>query len=246
MKKGNRFRLAIIYILILLIIGLVGFLIYYIMNKNEHEKQNSETLVSGKAEKEKISDNCIFEVPYASFNKLNNNVSALMMCEGYNKLILNDIDFTKVYVIYYNGFLQTDSKKYGIYINDKQVTVGASFDHRNLINVFDNLIFIKKENMQVTNVLTYNDKGRLVYDLQMALARTKIVDKAFKEMGNTKNTIVSLKNIDINSYEFKQGEFTFETTSECASGQQYKGSSYKVTYQNNKFNAPEFVNYVKC
>ena len=237
-NRDNIEKIAIILVVSLVIIATIFFIISIIKKGNDIELKRT---VSKKID---IKEECTFDVSLRNFNRLSNNVSALKLCSDYNKIIINDVTLNEenanLYIIYYNGELEVNNTNLGIYLNDKQITKGASFDERNIIRIYDNMLFIKKEDIKLTNIVVYNAKGKQKYDFAYALNSIILKDKAFKDKR------IYIDDVDVNSYIFDEGEFTFETTSECTSTQEYKGSKYKVTYKNEKFKKPEFVEKISC
>ena len=63
----------------------------------------------------------------------------------------------------------------------------------------------------------------------------------------TGDTNVKPSNIDPNSFSFIEGSFEFSSRlDKCQTGTNSIGSHYKVTYKNEKFEKPEFMNLVSC
>lgn len=245
MNRDNVVKVVIISVVSLVIIGIITFIVLII--KKENEYNGAIKAVTGK--KINVAEECVFDVTLKNFNRLANNVSAIKLCDSYNKIVINDVTLNEekvdLYAIYYNGALEVNNKNLGIYLNGKQITRGASFDERNVIRIYDNMLFIKKENIDDTNIVVYNSKGKQKYDFAYELNKIILEDPSFKE-DNLKETRVTIENVDINSYIFDEGEFTFETTSQCTSTQEYKGSKYKVTYKDEKFKKPEFLEKIAC
>ena len=245
MNRDKVVKRAILSVIIIAIIGIIVFIFLTIKAGKEREMA-LERLMNKKIE---VTENCTFNVPLRSFNRLANNVSAIKLCAEYNKIIINDVSLknkkTDLYVIYFNGPLETYNKNLGIYLNDKLISSGASFDDRNVIRIYDNMLFVKKETALNTNIVVYGSDGELKYDLAYALNKIILEDPAFKE-GNLRETRVTIDNVNVNSYLFDEGEFIFETTSDCKSTQEYKGSKYKVTYKDEKFKDPKFIEKIQC
>ena len=245
MNRDKAVKMAIFVVIGIVIIGIIGVIISIISAGKEKESILNK-ITSKKIE---VAENCVFDVTLRDFNRLANNVSALKLCAGYNKLVIKDVTLNEkkadLYVIYFNGPLEVYNKNLGIYLNDKLLTSGASFDDRNVIRIYDNMLFIKKENIDNTNVVVYDNKGKLKYDFAYALNKIILEDPTFKE-DKLRESRVTIDDVDVNSYLFDEGEFMFETTSECTSTREYKGSKYKVTYKDGKFKKPVFIEKIGC
>ena len=245
MNRDNVVRISIFVVIGVAILGIIA-VIFSIINSGK-ERENILDKLAGK--KVDIAENCVFDVNLRDFNRLANNVSAIKMCDSYNKLVINDVNLNEkkadLYAIYFNGPLTTGNKNLGIYLNDKLISKGASFDDRNIIRIYDDMLFIKKENIDNTNVVVYDNKGKMKYDFAYALNKIILEDPAFKEDG-LRETRVTIDNVNVNSYLFEEGQFMFETISECTSTREYKGSKYKVTYENGKFKKPVFIEKIGC
>ena len=59
--------------------------------------------------------------------------------------------------------------------------------------------------------------------------------------------ILTINNIDGNSFNFTNGQITFNSTSKlvCTEGA-YSGSTFNITYANGVFNAPTYISGVLC
>lgn len=253
--KRDKAKIIIVYILMFIILCLVGYLIYFAINLNKDTKEDKKDTPTKTEEKTEISDSCIFNISLGELASLEGNSGSLSLCAGYNKLTLDNIVLDgktqNVYLNYYNGTLAEQDNILGVYINDKKVVVGASYDTKNVVGVFDNLLFIKTISPEGSNVRVFNSNGRKVYDLESALSKAKIQDPVFTELAKTDTTIgkvVNTKNINSGSFAFTNGVFTFntDTMAGCNPGQVYKGSTYKVTYTGETFSNPTFVSYINC
>lgn len=253
--KRDKIKIIIIYILMFVIFALVGYLIYFIVNTNKETEKTETKQQIQKTDETSISDSCTFSVTLNELDSLEQNRSAISMCEGYNKLVVNNITLNSqpqdVYLIYYNGTQSKNNNKLGLYINNKQVTNGASYDIINVLGVSDNLLFVKTLRQEGSFLRIFNAQGQKVYDLETALAKAKVEDPALIEIAKTDqtiSTIINTKNINPNSFNFTSGTFTFnvEAKQECTQGQIYKGSTYKVTYNGETFENPTFVSYINC
>ena len=97
---------------------------------------------------------------------LENNPNALSLCVGYNKLILDGVILSgnpqDIYLNYYNGTLAEPSDILGVYLNNKKIITGASYDTKVVAGVFDNLLFIKTISLEGNNVRVFNEDGRKI------------------------------------------------------------------------------------
>ncbi len=249
--KGEKARLIIIYILIAVIIGLVGYLIYnFFMNTND---ENDDITDPAAITDSIITEDCTFEVTSNDYSTIINGQTS-NICGGFNKLVINDIVLDgknmDVSVIYYNGDSINGNNNAGFYIDDKRVVKNASKKFVNHIGVFDNKLFIFSPNDGKPNVVVYNSLGERIYDLETALAQAKISDPAFTELAKTNTSLdTTLKNSSINSatFNFEPTGFTFSTDAknECKVGE-IIGSTYSVAFSGNDFTLPQFVSYVNC
>ena len=249
MKRG-KIKVVIIYLLVLVLICLVSYLIYFINNTKQEPTQKpqeeSQTIIE---EVDEVPDKCIFDVTLEQFNTLSSNPSSIALCEGKNKINISDVTLNNetadIYSYYYNGETTEIDNTIGIYLNDLKIVSG----NKNTIGVFNNLVFIKNTT-KYTNVLVFDNNAQNIYNLENVLTQTPIEDPVFTEMNKTNqniNTKVSLENIDSNSFNFQQTEFTFNTTlGTCVEGQMFKGSTYKVTFNEGTFTNPTFVQNVNC
>ena len=238
--KGEKIRVIIIYFLVLVIIGLVGYLIYFIYDQNNNLKsKDSDSKVD--ADTEEITDACTFDVTLAEFNEIYDNTVALELCTGYSKLNISDIVLNDnpidVYAIYYN---KSDEEviKSGIYMNDNQITSGLTLDNKNKTVINDNMLFIKVENILGNNLVVFDESGNQVYDLSSTLASLKFEDPVLAELAKTNENInptLSIDIVDKDSYNFTSGAFTFNT---IYLDTKQKGSTYTVTYNDSKFENP--------
>jgi len=246
--KGEKIRVVIIYLLVVVIFLLVGYLIYnFFMNTNE-SKPKEEV----KKDNE-ISKECIFDVKLADYNTMLKQGSS-DICGGINKINIVDatLDGNKLdlEVRYYNGVLDERDNGTGVYMDGKRITQYASSNYQNKFGIFDNMIFIFTNNSKDVNVVVYDGLKNKVYDLENALLKTNISDPAFVEIAKTNpglSVVLKTSNIDKESFNFGPTEFSFSTTSKekCTVGENI-GSTYKVAFSNGNFSNPEFVGYNVC
>ncbi len=254
--KRDKLKIIIVYILMFVILCLVGYLIYFSINLNKDSKEKIEDSSNKQTEETvEISENCTFNISLSQLSSLENNPNALSLCVGYNKLILDGVILSgnpqDIYLNYYNGTLAEPSDILGVYLNNKKIITGASYDTKVVAGVFDNLLFIKTISLEGNNVRVFNEDGRKIYDLETALGKAKIQDPVLTELAKTDQTIgtiVNIKNITSGGFSFTNGSFTFntDTMGQCSAGQLYRGSTYKVTYADETFNPPAFVSYINC
>lgn len=246
--KGEKIRVVIIYLLVVLIFLLVGYLIYNFFINTNGSKPKEEA----KKESE-ISKECTFDVKLADYNSIIRQGSS-DICGGINKINITDATLDgknlDLEVRYYNGSIDESDNGTGIYIGGKRVTQYASSNYQNKFGIFDNMIFIFTSNSKEVNVAVYDSLKNKVYDLENALLKNNISDPAFTEIAKTNpglNVILKTSNIDRESFNFGSNEFSFSSTlnDKCTAGQNI-GSTYKVTFGDGNFSNPEFVSYNVC
>ncbi len=247
----DKMKMVIIYVLIFIILGLVGYLIYFSLNQNTKTEEKKPAPEQPKVTERmaKVAASCTFDVNLSEFGEMLNDSTKL--CDGLNKYNISGITLDgkeqKIVVIYNNG---TSANKTGIYLNDQKIISKASTNNQNILGVFDSKLFILSKGQSSGNVEVYNGQGISVYNLSETLSRVQINDAAFIEINKTNptfNSILSIQNIDMNSFSFAEGEFTFSSDTKLGcNGYAYKGSSYKVTYKGNSFEAPAFINTNAC
>jgi len=246
--KGEKIRVVIIYILVVLILLLVGYLIYnFFVNTNDNKPK---TDVKNDNE---ISKDCTFDVKLGDYNSMISQGSS-DLCGGINKINISDVALDgkqiDLEVRYYNGAIDERDNESGVYIDGKRVIQYASSNYQNKFGVFDNMLFIFKKNSNDVNVVAYDGLVNKVYDLDNALVKNNISDPAFAEIAKTNpglNVVVKASNIDKESFNFGPNEFSFSTVSKdnCTAGENI-GSTYKVAFSNGNFSNPEFVGYNVC
>ena len=237
--KGEKIRIIIIYFLFLVIVGLVGYLIYFVIDENKTEKPIKEK--EPPKQQEEITEACTFDITVAEFNDFDN--TPLELCQGNNKINISDIvlkdNAIDIYAIY-NKDSKTTSINPGLYMNDNQIIKSISKSDKNIITVSDNLLFIKKDSKKESNLVVFNENGENIYDLAIELVKNKVEDPIFAEIAKTNSEVnpqISIENIDPNSYTFTSGAFTFKTIIKI-NGEEQNGSTYTVTYNEEKFNTP--------
>ena len=109
MKRDKIVKTVIIITTILVAISIIVGIVYIL--KTGKSYGNGKKLKSDKIE---IAENCVFDVSLRNFNRLANNVSAIKLCEGYNKLIIKDVTLNEekisLHAVYFNGSLETNNK----------------------------------------------------------------------------------------------------------------------------------------
>ncbi len=250
--KGDKFKIALIYVLIFIIIGLIGYLIYFVVTQNkEEDTEKSKNKTSENNETSEIASQCTFNMTITEFNTLDK--STLPLCTGLNKLMLTDVVLDGVskpiYVLYSSSGGQIEQT--GIYLESNRLVSGSSSEYKNVLGIFDNKLFVLASNLTATNVLAFDNTLTKIYDLDAVLKANKLTDPAFAEINklnsNLETTLTSAY-LDRNSMVFTNGSFTFNSTAgaACVQGQTVKGSSYKVTYNGNSFEIPQFVAMIPC
>ena len=237
--KGEKKKVLLIYTLIFIIIILIVALTKIVIDSYPKQKQES----TGHIEKLNINQyptvnkECTFDVTSAEYSAL-----SMAGCKGgYTRYNIKDIVLNektlKVSVI----FSDKKQVKTGIFINDKRVTQKMENITNVNFGVFGNTLIIFDKNGNEANVLAFNSKGKEIYNLKDYLKNNKT-----KELV-TGDTNISSKTLDPNSFSFKEGIIEFNSVANtCQKGETSKGSHYKITYSNETFQKPEFMNLVSC
>lgn len=230
-------QMIIIYALIIIIIILLVLLTKVITGSVEkpEPQDNGKVQPVDTNPYPTINAQCIFDTTLEQYA-----AATTPGCEnGYTRYNMNvDLngEILKVSVVYSD----VTKVKTGLFINDKRVT-GVEELHNVQFGIFDNKLFIHDKNNNEVNALAYNSKGKEVYNLKKILEKTEIKDLS------TGDTNISSKTLDPNSFMYAEGTIDFNSsTNTCQNGEQSKGSHYRVTYKDETFNSPEFIELVKC
>lgn len=238
--KGDKIRVVLIYILILIIIFMVGYLVYNSVGVDK--KVDKPSLDSD------ISEDCSFEMSLSEYNAMLGSDKS-NLCGGMNKIIVKNISLndeeTEVEVRYYNGDQSDES---GVYVFGKRIVKGAGPKNINRFGIFDNKLFILSIDDAESNITAYDSSLNKVYDLRSALASSDLSDPAFVELAKTNPTLeTKVNNSNIGLFNFLPNEFTFSTDSklQCVPGG-VNGSKYRVVFNGDTFETPQFVEYSIC
>lgn len=231
--KGEKGKLVLVYILMLLVIGLIVFLTFMVLNDGKEEKNDSKANVTPTVDVNpypNVSDVCTFELTTDEYNGLTGPG-----CKGgYSRYNVNGlaIDGTtvKLVVIYSDK----NGNKAGLYINDRKVLDGVSNVTNLKFGIFNSLLFVKDTYESYSNVLVFNKDVLKVYDLNESLDSSKITDPIL-------NQVISSTAINPNSFNFTDTYFTFQAQIMGDNNQVLSGSTYRVNFTNTEFSKPEFI-----
>ena len=237
--EGEKKKVVLIYVLMLLVIVLIVALTLVVLN-NTPKKENSTSLPSTTPKVDvnpypNISDQCTFDLTLDEYNAL----TGPKCKNGYSRYNISNIQIggqtIPVTVIY----TDLDGNKAGLYVKDKRATTKMDNVTNVKFGIFAEKLFVLDTNNNESNVLVYSKESLKLYDLKETLESLKITDPAFT---NLNDSTISSKTIDPASFNFSNTEFTFKTQTIDSSNQIISGSTYKVTFNEDKFNNPEFVN----
>ena len=238
MKREDK-QMILIYTLVFLIIVLLVILTKVVLEsrpkKEEKKPEHTEEIEINPYPT--VKDECIFNVKYSEYNS-----QTISECQGgYSRYNINDIILNNktlnVSVIYSDQ----NNKRSGIFINDKQVTTNIDDISKIKFGIFQNKLFILDNTNNHSNALSYNSEGKELFNLSKVLNKENIKDLS------TGDTNISSSTLDPNSFIFAEGYIEFNSVSNnCQNGEKSKGSHYKVTYNDEKFELPEFMNLINC
>ena len=237
MERENK-QMIFIYTLVFIIIILLVMLTKIIIESRPKEQQVVRpTQQIDVNPYPNVNAECTFNIKYTEYNSLTS-----ANCQGgYTRYDINDIilEATKLNVsIIYSD---KNQPKTGIFINDKQVTSNIDDISKIKLGIFENKLFILDNTNKKSNVLSYNKAGIELYNLSRIIRNEKIKDLS------TGDTVISSTTIDPNSFVFAEGYIEFNSLSNnCQNGEKSKGSHYKITYKDTKFELPEFMNLINC
>lgn len=235
--KDDKKGLIIIFGLICIIIILV-----VILGRNTLKSvKKKEPDYGGSIEKIEIekypnvNDECIFNVSANEYH----NLSSAGCIGGYTRYNINDIKLNQKTVNVSIIYSDKNQTRTGIYINDVKMTKSVDDITNIKFGIFDNKLFIFDSNNKENNVLSFNSKGKKIYDLKEILNKHNV--KNYLEG----DTYIKTSDLEKDSFSFYEGGFEFSTLeSKCENGK--KGAHYKVTYIKEKFETPEFINLIDC
>ncbi len=235
-------KISIIYILtgvILLLIIYLGISVYKSLTaeKTPLNEPDSDTRLE-------VASSCTFDMTMNEFNNIESNTE---ICGALNQINLTDViinNETLPATIYYNG----SGENTGIYINDTEIASEVSTLVKHKLTVLDNMLFMTTITNDSADFEVYNSNMELIYSLNDTLNNSQIEDPTFTALANPNlSNILTINNIDGNSFNFTNGQITFNSTSKlvCTEGA-YSGSTFNITYANGVFNAPTYISGVLC
>ena len=252
--KGDKIKIAVIYVLIFVIIALVGYLIYFVVSQNDTKVTTPKDEVDTPVKKNDVAEGCTFNVTMSEFGTLADDSNSLQTCTGLTKFNIENITLDgktiDLYAVYSNTTSKSDAENSGIYLQNRKILSSLTSTEKVRLGIFDNKLFVLSSGEEATNVMAYNSNGGQVYNLSKSLAEANISDPAFVELAKTNpnlSAILDTNHIDGGSFIFADGKISFSSDSKLGCiNQGYKGSNYTITYIGDKFNAPEFVSTISC
>lgn len=231
--KGEKSKIILVYILMILVIGLIVALTFVVLNSNKKEEHSSSANNTPTVDVNKypnISEACTFNLTLDEYNGL----TGPKCKNGYSRYNVTGLSLDgkamNVSVIY----TDKEGNKSGIYINDRRATNIVNNVSNIKFGTFDKKLFILDNSNNESNVLVFASDSTKVYDLKQTLESSKITDPNL-------NQVLSSITINPNSFNFTETNFTFQAQLKDSSNQILTGSTYKVTFTGNKFSKPEFV-----
>ncbi len=233
MKRENK--TIIVYVLTGIVLLLIIYLCIFVYKTLNPPKKPIKTIIKEPT----VSTSCTFNMTTEDYNGIEKNTG---LCSGLNKIVLanivlNDKPFNVT--IYYSNTLIDGM---GVYINGKLV-ISDKVLKTHKIGIFDNKLFITDFSSTSFDFDVFDESGVNVYNLRNALTTLKIEDKAFTTM-NISNKILSVNNLDRNSFVFENGKVSFNSKAQCING--ISGSSYSIIYTGNTFSEPTYISNVSC
>ncbi|MBR3198486.1 MAG: hypothetical protein IKG27_00565 [Bacilli bacterium] len=243
MKRETK-QMIFIYLLVFIIMVLLIFLTKIILDNNQKPEE-----IPVETEIEEVNINpyptvnkeCTFSVTYNQYNAL----TAAGCKGGYTRYNLTDVtvnnEAVNVSIIYSD--LENSTKKIneGLFINDKKMTSIVDSVAKIKFGIFDNKLFVLDTNNKESNAYAFDPSGKKIYDLKQVLNTHKIKDLS------TGDTNINVSVLNPNTFKFTEGVIEFDSISNnCQNGEASKGSHYKITYSNDKFELPEFINLINC
>ena len=231
--KGEKSKVILVYVLMLLVIGLIVALTLVILNSNEKEENHSSSANNTPTVDvnpfPNISEECTFNFTLDEYNAL----TGPRCKNGYSRYNVTGLSLggqtLNVSIIY----TDQDGNKAGIYVNDRRATTIVNNVTNIKFGVFDDKLFILDNNNNESNVLVFASDSTKVYDLKETLESSSITDPAL-------NQVLSSSTINPNSFNFTATNFTFQAQI-TSDNQTLTGSTYQVTFTGNEFSKPEFV-----
>lgn len=240
MKREDK-QMILLYFLIFIIIVLLIMLTKVITSsvKKEQPKESANEPIQ-KLEINpypNVNEECTFDVSLNEYNAL-----TMAGCEGgYTKYNINNINLNETSLKVSIVYSDKEQIKTGLFINDKKVKSNIDAVQNIKFGIFDNKLFIHDVTNNEANALAFNSEGKEVYNLKTILENEKITDLS------TGDTKISSKTLNKTTFIFKEGSIEFDSISNnCQNGEKSKGSHYKVTYKDEKFEKPEFMELISC
>lgn len=227
MKK----RTIIMYILTFIVIGLISFLIYFMITFKENT----------------IRKECILHVDINILNSILDRNLTGNLCHGYNQ-INTDVSLQnntlKLKTIIYNGDNHKQTDEEGIYLNDKKIISNPNSSTNKFFKTSELLYLLTPDN---NNLLVFSSSGEKIYNLQNSLNKNTLIDQNLTKVMQAE-TRVTFDMIDIDSFVFDDSGFSFNTSikKECPGNITSKGSIYRVNYNSQTFQNPTYVSDVPC
>ena len=175
--KGEKSKIILVYVLMLLVIGLIVALTLFVLNSNKKEENHSPS--TNNAPKvdvnpfPNISQECTFNLTLDEYNAL----TGPRCKNGYSRYNVNGLSLggktMNVSVVY----TDQDGNKAGIYVNDRRATTVVN----NVINIkfgiFDDKLFILDNNVgPVACFGTWSQHPIWVSGLPVKTSRVRLFD----------------------------------------------------------------------
>lgn len=234
--KGNK-MIYVIYILIVIIIISIVFLTKNVLKsvpkKNTYDTSGVEPLEINPYPE--VDEKCVFDVSYVEFGML----TKAGCSSGYTKYNINDIVLDGNQLSLSVIFSDSKNSNDGVFVNDNRIITGIKNVSDIKFGIFGGLLFVFDKGS--SNVFSVNSKGDIIYNLSNYLKKNKVKDLS------TGDVNIKLKYLDSDSFVFSDGFFEFNAiTGKCQNGDSSKGSHYKVKYNGEKFDKPEFESLINC
>ena len=238
MERENK-KVSIVYILtgiLILLILYLGLFIYKTFNTEEEPHIYDSNIVKTP----QVASSCTFNMTVSDFNNISSNTS---LCSSLNKINLTDVILngkTLNVAVYYSN---VSTNGISIYINEERA-LSDNVLKVHKMGIFDNKLFITDFSEAEANFVAYDENGINVYSLKDALNSLQIADPVFTAM-NTGNNVLTVSNLDVNSFVFENGKVSFNSTAgACVNG--VSGASYSIVYTGNTFGSPTYIANVTC
>ena len=240
MKREDKQMILIyflIFVIIVLLIILTKVIIDSVKNAEPEKKQTAPIQKLEINPYPNVNEECTFDVNINEYNLLTG-----AGCEGgYTRYNINNISLNETILNVSIIYSDKEQIKTGLFINDKKVKSNIDAVQNVKFGIFDNKLFILDKTNNEANALAFNSEGKEVYNLKTVLENGKITDLS------TGETNISTKTLNKDTFIFAEGYIEFDSISnQCQNGEKSKGSHYKVTYKDEKFEKPEFMELISC